>query len=146
MQKSQPIYREHNFLGDILFLVAHSQMHHHFKMHKIKTIFIPPVRYGQYRVFYMDSKPYGFGTWAWVSDEILHKLQNENYLLEPNEWQSGKNLWLADWVSPFGKTREMVKAMKDYLKKNDAKDVNIAQWYRPSKRKQGYAIRNKKTV
>ena len=142
MQKSQPIYREHNYLGDILFLVAHSQMHHHFKMHKVKKIFIPPVRYGQYRVFYMDSKPSGVCTWAWVSDEILHKLQNEGYLIQPQDWRSGNNLWLADWISPFGRTREMVRSMRDYVTKSFGTNVK-GQWFRPSKGKKGYAFSNK---
>jgi len=142
MQKSQPTYQEHRFLADILFLVAHSQMHHHFKMHKVKKIFIPPVRYGQYRVFYMDSKPSGVCTWAWVSDEILHKLQNEGYLIQPQDWRSGNNLWLADWISRFGRTREMVRSMRDYVTKSFGTNVK-GQWFRPSKGKKGYAFSNK---
>ena len=145
MQKSQPIYREHNFLGDILFLVAHSMTHHHYKMHSIKRIFIPPVRYGQYRVFYFDSKPTGVCTWAWVSDEILHKLKHENYLIQPKDWQSGKNLWFADWISPFGRTREMVRSMREFVTKTYGANVK-GQWYRPSKRKNGYAFSNKKNT
>lgn len=145
MQKSQPTYREHNYLGDILFLVAHSQMHHHFKMHKVKKIFIPPVKLGQYRIFYMNSKPSAVCTWAWVSDEILHKLQNEGYLIQPEDWQSGKNLWLADWISPFGRTREMVRSMRDFITSNFGTSLKC-QWYRPSKRKKGYAFSNKENT
>lgn len=145
MQKSQPIYREHNYLGDILFLVAHSQMHHHFKMHKVKKIFIPPVKLGQYRIFYMNSKPYGFCTWGWVSDEVLERLQSGNTVLDLKDWQSGKNLYFADWVSPFGRTREMVRSMRDFVTKTYGTNVK-GQWYRPSKRKKGYAFSNKENT
>lgn len=139
MQKSQPIYQESNYLGDILYLVAHSPTHHHFKMHKVKKIFFPPVKLGQYRIFYFNSKPFGVCTWAWVSDDILHKLKHEGYLIQPDDWQSGKNLWLADWVSPFGKTREMVRSMRDFVTSTYGKNIK-GQWYRPTKRKQGNAI------
>ena len=90
----------------------------------------------------MDSKPSGVCTWAWVSDEILHKLQNEGYLIQPEDWRSGKNLWLADWISPFGRTREMVRSMRDYVTKSFGTNVK-GQWFRPSKGKKGYAFSNK---
>ena len=93
----------------------------------------------------MNSKPYGFCTWGWVSDEVLERLQSGNTILEKSDWQSGKNLYFADWVSPFGRTREMVRSMRDFVTNTYGTNVK-GQWYRPSKRKKGYAFSNKENT
>jgi cytolysin-activating lysine-acyltransferase len=144
--KSQQTFQDNrNYLGDILYLVAHSQMHHHFKMFKVKKIFLPPFRYGQYRLFYVDSMPSGLCTWAWVSDEVLERLQSGNSIIRPQDWRSGNNLWFADWISPFGRTREMVRSMRDFVTKNFGTNVK-GQWIRSSKGKKGYAFSNKENT
>ena len=144
MQKSQQTSLDNkNFVGDVLSLIALSNFYHHWKMHKIKKVFVPPLQIGQFRIWYHNSQPCGFCSWAWVSDEVLERLQDGGYLLEPQDWQSGKNLWIADWISPFGRTREMVRSMRHYVTKTFGTNIK-GQWFRPSKGKKGYAFSNKK--
>jgi len=146
MQKSQQTsHVNRNFVGDVLSLVALSDFHHHWKMHKIKRVFVPPLQIGQFRIWYHDSRPSGFCSWAWVSDEILNKLQNENYLMQPEDWQSGSNLWFAEFVAPFGKARGMVKDMRKFILHQYGENIK-GHWFRPSKKKQGFAYSGKKAA
>ena len=140
MQKSQQIsHDKRNFVGDVLSIVALSDFHHHWKMHKVKRVFVPPLQIGQFRIWYHDSRPSGFCSWAWVSDEILNKLQNENYLMQPEDWKSGSNLWFAEFVAPYGNTRQMVKDMRRFILNQYGENIK-GHWFRPTKKKQGSAV------
>ena len=146
MDKSQQTYQgTRNFFGDVLTLVALSDFHHHWKMHKIKRVFVPPLKYGQYRMWYVNHEPRGFCAWAWVSDEILHKLQHEDYLIQPEDWKSGKNLWFAEFLSGFGNTRSMVKDMRRHILYQYGENIK-GHWFRPTKKKQGFAYSGKKAA
>ena len=146
MQKSQQTsHVNRNFVGDVLSLVALSDFHHHWKMHKVKRVFVPPLQNGQFRIWYYDSRPSGFCSWAWVSDEILNKLQNENYLMQPEDWQSGSNLWFAEFVAPYGNTRQMVKDMRRFILNQYGENIK-GHWFRPTKNKQGSAVSGKKAA
>ena len=140
MQTSVPTFQEtRNYLGDILYLVAVSEFHHHWKMHQVKRVFVPPVHYKQYRIWYSNNNPVGACIWAWVSDEVLEKLKTDSYKIQHDDWQSGKHLWVAEFISPFGQTRQMVRNMRQFVRKNYGKKVK-GQWYRPSKKKVGFAV------
>ncbi len=67
-------------------------------------------------------------------------------MIQPNDWQSGDNLWFADWISPFGRTREMVRSMREFVTKNFGTNVK-GQWYRPYKKgKMAMRFTNKETT
>ena len=36
--------------------------------------------------------------------------------MKADDWQSGKNLYLAEFVAPFGQTRQIVRNMRQYIK------------------------------
>jgi cytolysin-activating lysine-acyltransferase len=146
MDKSQQTSLEtRNFFGDIMSLVALSPFHDKWTMEKIKRVFVPPLKCGQFRLFYQSSVPNGFCCWAWVSDEILNLLQNKNYKLQPQDWQSGKNLWLAEFIAPNGNTREIVRNMRRFVLSNYGENIK-GQWFRPTKNKQGFAMSGKKVA
>jgi cytolysin-activating lysine-acyltransferase len=46
--------------------------------------------------------PWGFCTWAYVSDEVDERLRSRVPLIAPHEWRSGTRAWLVDVVAPFG--------------------------------------------
>ena len=136
---SQPICQEtRNHFGDILSLLVASQFHHHWKLHQVKRVFNPPLYHGQFRIWYSNSHPLGFCCWAWVSDKILDQLLTGQYKIQPNDWKSGNNLWLAEFVAPYGQTGYMVRNMRHFIKKTYGKDIK-GFWYRSAKKKVGHA-------
>ena len=144
--KSQQTSQDNrNYFGDILYLLTMSEFHHHWKMHQVKRVFVPPMYHGQYRIWYNNTDPFGFCLWAWVSDEILEKLLNENYRMQADDWQSGKNLYLAEFVAPFGNTRQIVRNMRKFVKENFGENVK-GHWYRSAKKKVGSAMSGKKVA
>ena len=122
-----------------------SEFHHHWKMHQVKRVFVPPMYHGQYRIWYNNTDPFGFCLWAWVSDEILEKLLNEEYRMQADDWKSGKNLYLAEFVAPFGNTRQIVRNMRKFVKENFGENVK-GHWYRSAKKKVGSAMSGKKVA
>ena len=144
--KSQQTSQDNrNYFGDILYLLTMSEFHHHWKMHQVKRVFVPPMYHGQYRIWYNNTDPFGFCLWAWVSDEILEKLLNEEYRMQADDWQSGKNLYLAEFVAPFGNTRQIVRNMRKFVKENFGENIK-GHWYRSAKKKVGSAMSGKKVA
>lgn len=144
--KSQQTSQDNrNYFGDILYLLTMSEFHHHWKMHQVKRVFVPPMYHGQYRIWYNNTDPFGFCLWAWVSDEILEKLLNEEYRMQADDWKSGKNLYLAEFVAPFGNTRQIVRNMRKFVKENFGENVK-GHWYRSAKKKVGSAMSGKKVA
>ena len=145
MKSPQTFQGNKNILGDVLYLLLLSDFHHHWKMHQVKRVIVPPMYHGQYRIWYNNNDPFGFCLWAWVSDEILEKLLKEEYRMKADDWQSGNNLYLAEFVAPFGQTRQIVRNMRQYIKENFGEDIK-GHWFRPSRKKVGTAMSGKKVA
>lgn len=67
-----------------------------------------PLNLGQYRIYYNSKNlPIAFVSWASLSDMVSEKYEKGDYLLQDNEWNSGENLWLIDFISPFGNPKKV---------------------------------------
>jgi hemolysin-activating ACP:hemolysin acyltransferase len=74
----------------------------------------PAVRLNQI-AFLFNSKgsPVAFATWAFVTDEVAQLLQtNPDYRLDLSEWNEGDQLWLVDFVAPFGDARNLIRKIR----------------------------------
>jgi len=103
--------------------------------------FDTPLKLNQYR-FWRNNKQklVGFCAYALVSDEVLTKLRH-GASMEKDWWQSGKNLWLAEFVAPFGHVSFIVKDTVRYFKE-EFDGIKVGYWYRPSKSKRGHIGRD----
>ncbi len=82
---------------------------------QIKTIdmariFAPPIQLEQYGIWLTEEgKPFAFMTWALLTKEKEDFLLKENYLTPKSEdWKSGHNLWIMDFVCPFGNVGKLL--------------------------------------
>lgn len=73
---------------------------------------LPPVVLDQCKLYSNNGIPFGFFTWANVSDEIDARLCSGISKLAVHEWHSGPHVWLIDMVAPFGKLDEMLNELK----------------------------------
>ena len=60
----------------------------------------PAVELGHYRIWRWDEVPRAAITWAWLSAETERKFVVGN-TLDPNDWRSGKRLWIVDLMAPY---------------------------------------------
>ena len=65
--------------------------------------------------------------------------------MKADDWKSGNNLYLAEFVAPFGQTRQIVRNMRQYIKENFGEDIK-GHWFRPSRKKVGKAMSGKKVA
>ena len=71
----------------------------------------PAVRLNQIGFLYNSKgSPVAFATWAFVTDEVAQSmLADPNYCMDISEWNEGDQLWLVDFVAPFGEARNLVR-------------------------------------
>ena len=64
----------------------------------------PAIDFEQIR-FYFDAagKPVGYVTWAWLAKDVAARLvRDPAFALHISEWTEGEELWILDFVAPFG--------------------------------------------
>jgi cytolysin-activating lysine-acyltransferase len=98
-------------LGPALWLYARDPLRRYSFMGDMDWLLLPPVVLDQCRLFMKDGIPFGFFTWALVSDAIDQRLRSGVAKLAPHEWKSGEHLWLIDMVSPFGRPDAMINEL-----------------------------------
>lgn len=72
------------------------------------------MRLRQFRMFRNeDGSPVGIAFWAWVSPGVVRDRQHSDGVvrLHPYEWMEGEELFLFDFVFPFGKALESVRPL-----------------------------------
>jgi len=111
-----------HMLGEIVWLLSQSQGHRHFAISDLDWMVAPAIANSQYRVFRAGKKPVGVALWAKVSDEANTKLTSGTGRLRPDEWKSGKNIWLIEVISPFANAEnKLTEAMFNDLVKGPLK-------------------------
>lgn len=95
-------------LGDVSALFLNSKYHQQFRLSEMWRVVGMPLNLGQYRIYYNSKNlPIAFVSWARLSDEVSEKYEKGNYRLQDSEWNSGENLWLIDFISPFGNGKKV---------------------------------------
>ena len=100
-------------LGEMVWLLTQSAQHKQaFFLGDLEWMAMPPILLQQFRMFYAKDRPLGAILWAYVNDEVEHRLISGNARMRPQDWKSGDKLWVVEVVAPFGGTDEMLKDLK----------------------------------
>ncbi len=100
-------------VGQLVSLLAHSPMHRHFSVVDITDLIMPAIILGQYRVFRNEhGSAIGFVCWGFLSDAAKQKFIGCQDILSFEEWNSGKHVFVTDFIAPFGHAKEIVKQLK----------------------------------
>jgi cytolysin-activating lysine-acyltransferase len=95
-----------NPLAAAISLMLASPAHRHLFIADLEWRLLPAIAARQFRLIVKDERPLAFVTWAFVSDEVKARLTSESGpsgagRLKPEEWRSGRNHVIVDFVSPF---------------------------------------------
>lgn len=90
-------------------LAALSPIHKGWAISEAQRLFLPPIALGQ---FLMTTDGSAFVTWAYLGSEIAKGFADRTHKLQPNEWQSGPELWAIDLIAPFGNLRTFVRQIR----------------------------------
>tara|TARA_A100000172_G_C3016998_1_gene101816 strand:+ start:216 stop:602 length:387 start_codon:yes stop_codon:yes gene_type:complete len=98
-----------------------------YKGKQINNYIEPSIKLNQYKKFYHNNELVGFVNWAYIHD-IVQKRFKQTGNIKPNEWNSGKNLWLIEIVS-IKNTFKMMRWVYNYFRK-ELKVNHSINWLR----------------
>ena len=99
-------------LGPVAWLFGRMPGKQHLFLQDLDWAVLPPMILDQCRLFLNGEMPFGYISWAFVSDEVHARLQSGDVKLQPHEWQGGANAWLIDIVTPFGEAEKILAELK----------------------------------
>ncbi len=112
-------------VGCVTWLCIHSPVHRQLFVQDLEWRVLPPVILGQYKLV-VDSKvgglPTAYVSWAFLSAEA-ERTYRETHRLRPDDWRSGDNLWLVDFVTPFGGAAALLEDLYYQVHKN--RDIKL---------------------
>ena len=129
-------------LGAISILASKSQAHKYLFLSDLEWLIIPPLIRKQFVVFRSEkNEPVAFVSWAKVSDEVEKRLLSGSTKLQPKDWDSGDKFYIMDIISPFAKSKDVLKELQEkHIKDKEAKILGPNK----DKNKRGFESRNLK--
>ncbi|MFK0209525.1 toxin-activating lysine-acyltransferase [Agrobacterium sp. NPDC090283] len=100
-------------IGHAVWLMSRSPLHKHLMITDIEWLVTPPIMLGQFHLWERAGNPYGFASWAFLGDEAEERIvTNGIRRLMPTDWKSGDQLWLIDFICPFGGQEGLIEELK----------------------------------
>lgn len=123
MQKEDNKLTIPTILGDMVWLKMQTKEGRYTFLSELEWQVLPPIKQKQFRLFRSKDKPIAYVTWACVNEETEKRLKSGQLKLAQHEWANGDRLWLIEFVSPFGASKQSLINLKDQVFKN--KTVNV---------------------
>lgn len=102
-------------LGPALWLYARDAQRRFTFIADIDWRLMPPLVLDQCRLFSKADMPWGFVTWAFLSDAVDQRLRSAAPVIAPHEWKSGEHVWLIDVVAPFGDAEDVAREVANAI-------------------------------
>ena len=111
-----PKQERYNLIGQIATLMLASEVHKKYLIDDIGAMFLPAIHLSQFRIYRnKDGDPIGIVTWAFLSEEIEEKYQKGERSLKLEDWKSGDNGWIIDFIAPFGHAKQIIKDLRNNI-------------------------------
>lgn len=99
-------------LGEATALMAESSLHRDRNISDIGGLILPPLMLGQVRIWRRSGLPVAMATWAWLDDEIEQAVLHQDHMPLPDQWHSGPNPVVIDFIAPFGDGFHVARDLK----------------------------------
>jgi cytolysin-activating lysine-acyltransferase len=96
---SQP--EKFRLMGEMFYLLSLSPEHVGYSVAQVAELVVEPIRRGQFRLYSRRSSPVGLVTWGLLDAAAAARFES-GQTLRPDELQSGNQLWILDFITPFG--------------------------------------------
>ncbi|WP_428507401.1 toxin-activating lysine-acyltransferase [Roseateles sp.] len=97
-------------LGPVMWLLSRDASTRDARVAELDWRFMPPLILDQLQIVTRFDVPWGFSTWAYVSEEVHQRLCGPDGQLSPHEWHSGSIPWLIEACAPFGGWEEVAQS------------------------------------
>jgi cytolysin-activating lysine-acyltransferase len=124
-------------LGYAVMVLLQSKKYSLFQILTIQYWIEQAIALSQIKFFFdWDGSPIGYVTWAYLAQDVEHRLVNDNgFLLHFSEWNEGSNLWVIDFCLPTGNVKE---AVRYFLEEIRVSYTGRVSWVR---RRKDYSVR-----
>lgn len=96
-------------LAAAVWLMGQTATYQNYTVADLHRLLFPPISLEQYRVYYLDGRPHGFASWAFLTPEARDGYLERTRKLQPGDWNAGDELWFIDFIAPFGGVRAIVR-------------------------------------
>lgn len=103
-------------LGPVLWLMGRDAGRRDVRVGEIDWRLMPPLVLDQLQIVTRFDVPWGFCTWAFVSEEVHQRMASPQAQIEPHEWRSGTIPWLIEVCAPFGGHDEVAQSAMKTMK------------------------------
>ncbi|MEL7214345.1 MAG: toxin-activating lysine-acyltransferase [Pseudomonadota bacterium] len=95
--------------GTLVFLASFDLRHKHRTARQMEDAFLRPAKLGLTRIWRDGSgAPAAAMTFAYLDSPREALLQEGRALVSDEDWMSGNNLWVIDFLSPFTNARKLL--------------------------------------
>jgi cytolysin-activating lysine-acyltransferase len=117
-------------LGEVVWLLGRSDAHRDLFLTDLDWLVMPPVQLRQFRIWRKENQPVAYASWAYLPDEAGERFAEgaragRMARLGPSDWKSGEQLWLIDFVAPFGGADGMIKTLQPAP---DGSGIAVVEW------------------
>ena len=96
----------------LLALLPQSAVHRSWAGSDAVRLFVPPLSLGQCFGFTRWGRPWGFFTWARLTEEAEHGYLTRTRKLQPGDWAAGDRVWMIDAFAPHGNLTQMAGRLR----------------------------------
>lgn len=89
-----------------------------YRLSSLRYWVIPAAELGQLLVFYdsCNGSPVAYVSWAFLSRDVAKQFAADGlHSLHVSEWNEGLELWLIDFVAPYGHAKEVARYLRDHM-------------------------------
>lgn len=116
---TRPAPTNMSMLGEIVWLMAHSELHRDWPIASIFQWVVPALMHQQCRLYRRDGRPVAYVAWAYLSKEVEETYVLNPKSLQPKDWKSGDRGWLIDWIAPFGDSAAVMQDLREGIFKDE---------------------------
>jgi len=116
---TRPAPTNMSMLGEVVWLMAHSELHRDWPIASIFQWVVPALMHKQCRLYRRDGRPVAYVAWAYLSQEVEEAYVLNPKSLQPKDWKSGDRGWLIDWIAPFGDNASVMQDLREGVFKDE---------------------------
>ena len=108
-------------IGEVVKLMACTDTYRHYTIEQIERLVLPALLTGNARLYYDEEEDLaGYISFTFLKPDSEINFIDRKGLINDEDWMTTErdgNLWIMDFIAPFGGASEMCKHTYDYLAK-----------------------------
>lgn len=114
MGESNTLDEQKPVLGGLLYLSSHSPLHRNYRIQYLIDRIDWSIANRTYRYYEINGRPIGFCAWVYSSQKVIDEVMSTGREFESAELGIDSEIFITEFLAPFGHTRRIVRDLKDH--------------------------------